>query len=116
MASTPDALETVKGLMSHEAFDANNPNTLRSVVNTFAGANPAAFHKADGSGYKFIGDQVIEIDKRNPQVAARLCNAFNTWRRFGAERQELMKGELARIKASPGLSKDTFEIASRSLA
>jgi len=116
MAGTDDALETVKGLMAHEAFDGNNPNTLRSVVNTFAGANPGGFHKADGSGYSFIAEQVIDIDKRNPQVAARLCNSFNTWRRFGGERQQLMKAALERIKESPGLSKDTFEIASRSLA
>ncbi|KAL1527518.1 hypothetical protein AB1Y20_008908 [Prymnesium parvum] len=115
-ADTPDALETVKSLMAHESFDANNPNTLRSVVNTFAGANPAGFHKADGSGYRFISEQVIDIDKRNPQVAARLCNAFNTWRRYSGARQDMMKGELMRIKESPGLSKDTFEIASRSLA
>ncbi|KAL3894500.1 MAG: hypothetical protein SGPRY_013790 [Prymnesium sp.] len=62
-----------------------------------------------------LSPQVIAIDKRNPQVAARLCNSFNSWRRFAGTRQEMMKAELARIKESPGLSKDTFEIASRSL-
>jgi len=115
-ADTPDALDAVKALMEHEAFDETNPNTLRSVVNTFAGANPAAFHKADGSGYEFIAEQVVAIDKRNPQVAARLANAFNTWRRFGDERQALMKAALEKIRDTPGLSKDTFEIAKRSLA
>jgi len=115
-ADTPDALERVQALMEHEAYDPSNPNRVRSVVNTFAGANPAAFHKADGSGYAFTADQVIALDKKNPQVAARLATSFNQWRRFGDERQALMKQALERIKATPGLSKDTFEIASRSLA
>ena len=86
------------------------------MINTFAGANPAAFHAADGSGYDFVAEQVVALDKRNPQVAARLATAFNSWRRFDESRQELMKGALLRIKETQGLSKDTFEIASRSLA
>jgi len=115
-ADTPTPLADVRALLEHEAYDGTNPNTVRSVINTFAGANPAAFHAADGSGYDFVAEQVVALDKRNPQVAARLATAFNSWRRFDESRQELMKGALLRIKETQGLSKDTFEIASRSLA
>lgn len=116
MADSPDALQVVRGLMEHEAFDASNPNRVRAVVQTFASANPGAFHAADGSGYDFIADMVIDIDKKNPQVAARLANSFGQWRRYKGDRQALMEAALKRIKATPALSKDTFEIASRSLA
>ena len=115
MADTPTALDDVKALMQHESFDKNNPNTFRALVNTFAAGNPAAFHKKDGSGYEFIADQVIELDARNPQVAARLAGSFNTWRRHDEERQALVKVQLERIAAS-AKSKDTKEIVSRSLA
>ncbi len=115
-ADTPDALATVRALMEHPGYDGNNPNSIRSLVQMFASANPAAFHAADGSGYEFVAEQVVELDGRNPQVAARLCNAFNTWRRFDESRQAKMRAALERIRDTPGLSKDTFEIASRSLA
>jgi len=113
MADTPTVLTDVKALMEHEAFDATNPNRFRSLINGFA-ANPAAFHAADGSGYKFIADQVIETDKRNPQVAARLASSFNTWKRHNAGRQALMKAEIERIKKE-AKSKDTLEIVTRAL-
>ena len=87
----------------------------RSVVNTFAGANPAAFHAADGGGYDFVRDEVIATDKLNPQVAARLAGAFGNWRKFDAPRQAKMKACLEAIRDAEGLSKDTYEIASRSL-
>jgi len=114
-ADAPDALQTVRDLMEHKAYDATNPNAIRSLLNTFAGANPAAFHKADGSGYEFIAQQVIELDKINPQVAARLASSFNTWRRHNEDRQQLMRTQLEKIQAEAS-SKDTLEIVSRSLA
>jgi len=114
-ADAPDALGVVKGLMSHEAFDYSNPNRVRSVVSTFAGANPAAFHAADGSGYEYIADQVIFLDGKNPQVAARLAGSFGQYRKYTPERQALMQAQLERIKSTEGLSKDTYEIVARSL-
>ena len=115
MADADDALETVKGLVTHPDFKRTNPNRYRAVVNTFAGANPRAFHAADGSGYDFVKDEVIATDKLNPQVAARLCGSFGNWKKFDEKRQAMMKACLEAIKATDGLSKDTFEIADRSL-
>jgi aminopeptidase N len=71
---------------------------------------------ADGRGYAFLGDAILAADKLNPQVAARLVPAFGRWRRFEPKRREMMRGTLARIVAAPGLSKDVFEQASKSLA
>ena len=114
-ADADDALDTVKKLVAHEAFSRTNPNRYRAVVNTFAGANPRAFHAADGSGYAFIRDEVIQTDKTNNQVAARLCGSFGTWKKYDKERGALMKACLEEIVKTEGLSKDTFEIATRSL-
>jgi aminopeptidase N len=115
LADTPTVIEDVKALMGHEAFDANNPNVMRALVNTFAGANPGAFHKKDGAGYEFIADQVIDIDKRNPQVAARLASSFSNWKRHDEARQKLMQAQLERIQQEAS-SEDTKEIVSKTLA
>jgi len=111
----PDAVERVKALLQHEAYDATNPNRVRAVVSMFANANPAAFHALDGSGYEFIANQVLGLGQRNPQVAARLCKAFSEWKKHDEARQMLMKKQLHRIRDTEGLSKDVFEVAARSL-
>ena len=113
----PDAVQRVRALMAHEAYDASNPNRVRALVSMFANANPAAFHALDGygSGYEFIAEQVLEIGQRNPQVAARLCGAFSAWKKYDSTRQALMKAQLERIRDTPKLSKDVKEIASKSI-
>ena len=116
MTFSADALTRVKALMTHEAYDATNPNRVRSLISMFANANPAAFHHLDGSGYAFIADQVIDIGSRNPQVAARLCNTLSTWKKHDEKRQKLMTSQLERIRDSKGVSKDVLEVATKSLA
>lgn len=115
-ADLPDALDRVRALLEHPDFTWTNPNRMRSVVSIFAGANMAAFHAADGSGYEFVGDAVVKVDKINNQIAARLAGAFSLWRRYDPARQEMMTAQLKRIKDTPDVSKDVFEIVSRSLA
>lgn len=106
----------VRALTLHPDFSWTNPNRLRSVVGVFAGANLKEFHALDGGGYAFVGDAVLKVDPTNNQIAARLCGTFSLWRKYDADRQRLMKAQLERIMGSPGVSKDVFEIASRSLA
>ncbi|XZG69413.1 aminopeptidase N [Chitinibacteraceae bacterium HSL-7] len=106
----------VETLMSHAAFSLKNPNKVRALVGAFCQQNLRHFHAEDGYGYAFAADRVIELDRINPQVAARLASCFNRWPRVDAHRQALMKGELERIQATPGLSNDTFEIVSKALA
>ena len=111
----PGTLEHVKTLMAHAAFQIKNPNKVRSLIGAFANANPQHFHAADGGGYRFIAERVIELDKLNPQVASRLTNVFSRWRQYDENRQTLMKDALKKILASGDLSKDVLEIASKSL-
>ena len=114
MADIPNALETVKALKKHKDFIISNPNRARSLISSFA-ANMAHFHNSDGSGYEFIADCVLELDALNPQVASRLVGSFSSWRRYDEGRQALMKAQLEKISQREGLSKDTFEVVSRSL-
>lgn len=111
-----DTLDRVKALMGHPAFSMRNPNKVRSLIGAFANANQLRFHSADGAGYRFLAEQVIALDKTNPQIAARLLTPLGPWKRHGAGRQAAMKAALETILAQPKLSPDVYEIASRSLA
>ncbi len=110
-----DALDTVKALMEHDLFDIRNPNKVRSLINAFASGNPVNFHAEDGSGYEFIADQVIALDKLNPQVASRLVRSLMNWKHYEAGRSEKMKQQLKRISEEENLSKDVAEIVQKSL-
>jgi aminopeptidase N len=115
-ASTrPDTLERVVELMAHPVFSILQPNKVRALISAFCSGNPYRFHAADGSGYRFLADRVLQLDPINPQIAARLATQLGRWRRYGADRQALMRAELSRILAVDGLSPDVFEIASKSL-
>lgn len=115
MAAQPDALSQVQRLAKHPLFDIRNPNRFRSLIGAFAMGNPIAFHGKDGAGYRFVADSLIELDSLNPQVAARMLGAFGSWRRYDTGRQARIKGELERILAVPVLSKDSYEICSKTL-
>ncbi|BAQ74483.1 MULTISPECIES: aminopeptidase N [Pseudomonas] len=112
----PGGLERVKALMQHPAFNLKNPNKVRALVGAFAGQNLINFHAADGSGYRFLADLVIQLNGFNPQIASRQLAPLTRWRKYDSARQALMKGELERIRASGELSSDVFEVVSKSLA
>lgn len=115
-ASTrPGSLERIKALCDHPDFNWKNPNRIRSLIGVFGMGNPFVFHQKDGEGYRFFADQVIHLDKINPQVTARMVSAFNRYRRYDEGRRELMQQELQRIHEVPGLSRDVYEIVSRAL-
>ncbi|MGA9575669.1 MAG: aminopeptidase N C-terminal domain-containing protein, partial [Lysobacterales bacterium] len=105
----------VKELIQHPAFSIQNPNKVRSLLGVFSMLNPTGFHVADGSGYTFHADRVIELDKLNPQMAARMASAFNRWKRYDEGRKALMKVQLQRIAAVEGLSGDVSEIVNSAL-
>ncbi|MFQ5564931.1 MAG: aminopeptidase N [Paracoccaceae bacterium] len=115
-APLPGTLERVEALTGHPSFDWKNPNKFRSLIGMLAGANPVAFHRADGAGYRFLADWLIRLDAVNPQTTARVAGAFETMRRYDAARQALMRAELQRIAAVEKLSKNTREIVERVLA
>ncbi len=115
ISENPNCLEDIKKLLQHEVFDIKNPNRVRSLISVFAAQNHINFHKIDGSGYHFIADQVIQLDKINPQVASRMVKSFSRWKRFSKPRQSLMKKQLQRVLSQPDLSGDVYEIVSKSL-
>jgi aminopeptidase N len=117
-ASIPESetLDRVKALMSHKGFSKSNPNRLRALVGAFAMSNPSQFNRADGAGHDFVAGIVIETDRSNPQVAARILGAFKSWRALESKRQGFAKIALERIAAEENLSTDVLDIVTRSLA
>ena len=115
-SALPGGLERVKALMQHPAFTLKNPNKVRALIGAFAGQNLINFHAADGSGYRFLADLVIELNGFNPQIASRQLAPLTRWSKYDDKRQALMKGELERIRASGQLSPDVYEVVSKSLA
>jgi len=108
------APETATRLAADPLFDWKNPNRFRALLGGLS-ANHAGFHRADGAGYRFYADWLIRLDPVNPQTAARMSTAFETWARYDAGRQAMMRGALSRIAETPGLSRDLSEMTARLL-
>ena len=115
-ATRPDAdcVESVRTLMVHPSFDWRNPNKLRALIGAFAGANPIAFHREDGAGYRLMGEVIERLQASNPQIAARMLAPMTRWRRYEVG-QEAMRGELERLAAIDPLPKDVFEVVTKAL-
>ena len=108
-------LMRVKALMNHDAFSLKNPNKVRALVGLFSTENQCCFHAANGDGYQFLADTIIQLDPINPSIAARLASGFNKWKRFDPDRRLKMRHQLERIKGVQGLSRGVFEIVARAL-
>ncbi len=113
--SLPGTLQTVKSLMQHPAFDIKNPNKVHSLIGVFCNNNAINFHCADGAGYEFLLDNILTLNQLNPQIAARLLTPLTKWKKYDSQRQRLMKQALERLLASEGLSKDVYEVVTKSL-
>ena len=114
LSSRDDTGATVAELIAHPDFTLANPNRARALLGAF-GVNQRAFNAADGSGYRLLADQLLALDKLNPQTAAKMLPPLGRWRRYDPARATLMRAELDRIAGTPGVSKDLFEQASKSL-
>jgi aminopeptidase N len=115
LSTRPDALDRVRALTAHPDFTLKNPNRARSLLGVFSVRNQVRFHSPDGGGYRLLTDKILELDRINPQVAARLVGALGHWRHFDAPRTERMREELERIVGTEGLSRDVYELASKAL-
>ncbi|MEX0955458.1 MAG: aminopeptidase N [Rhizobiaceae bacterium] len=117
-ATVPGAgtVTRVAALMKHPKFRITNPNRVRALLGTFANANQTAFNSADGSGYALFADVILNVEKGNPQVAARLATAFRSWRSLEPKRREMARETLAMIAGRDGLSRDLADIVGRTLA
>lgn len=115
LSNLPNTLNKVKKLLKHPAFSYKNPNKVRALIGSFCQGNYINFHNISGSGYKFLGDQVLKIDKLNSQLSARIVEPLTHWRKFDKKRQKLMKDQLKRISKTPKLSRDVYELVTKSL-
>ena len=116
-AASPQSstLDNVKKLMEHPLFELTNPNKVRALIATFCSANLINFHSEKGEGYDFLAENVVALDKINPQIAARIVNPLSRWRQQNDTRQALMKAALEKIRSTPSLSNDLYEVVSKSL-
>jgi aminopeptidase N len=114
MSTVGGTLDRLDELMLHPGFDAKNPNKIRAVLGAFMGGNTPGFHAADGSGYRYMAARLVEIDTRNPQIAARMALPMTRMANYGEPRQQLMRAALATIKAGAG-SNDLKEVVDKAL-
>ncbi len=114
-SKVPGALDNVKALMQHSVFKITNPNKVRALIGAFAGQNAYHFHNPDGSGYEFIAQQVIALNEINPQVASRLVRTLMRWESYLDPCGEKMRGQLKMIASHSNLSRDVYEIVTKSL-
>lgn len=114
-SKVPSALQNVKALMQHSVFTMSNPNKVRALIGGFAGQNSYHFHHPDGSGYEYIAQQVVELNDTNPQVASRLVRTLMRWRKYADPCGQKMREQLEFIATHKNLSKDVYEIVTKSL-
>ena len=112
----PATLDRVKALTGHAAFSFANPNRVRALIHAFALANPKEFNRTDGAGYDFIADTVLALDRKNPQLAARLLSALKSWRMLEPGRRAMAEKALQRVASAPAPSPDVADIVQRALA
>jgi aminopeptidase N len=110
-----DVLTKVRTLLQHRSFTMGNPNRIRALIGAFASGNPSAFHNKDGSGYQFLTEMLIDLNTRNPQVAARMIEPLIRLKRYDAERQALMRKALEQLKGLDKLSGDLYEKIAKAL-
>ncbi len=115
MSPQPDTVDRVRTLMGHPVFSLKNPNRVRALIGAFAIGNPLRFHDRSGAGYRLVREVVQTLDSINPQTAARMAAAFETWRRYDRERQARMRTELEAIAGCPGLSANLYEMVTKML-
>jgi aminopeptidase N len=110
-----DTLADVITLRSHADFDMRNPNKVRALIGAFSASNPSAFHRRDGAGYHFLREQIETLDSSNPMIAARLVAPLTRWKQFAPAYREGMRATLDELARLPNLSRDCFELVSKSL-
>lgn len=115
-ATEDGTVDTVNALFDHASFDSDNPNRLRALLGGFAMGNPVQFARADGAGFDFVAARIVDIDQKNPQIAARLMTAFATWRAYEPKRRAKAESILQKTLETADLSKDTRDILARTLA
>jgi aminopeptidase N len=112
---TGDAAK-IESLMAHPDFRLTTPNRVYALLGGFTAMNLSGFHAASGEGYRIVAETILKLDAMNPQVASRLATGFRSWRMMNEVRRNAASSQLERLLAAPNLSRDVFEIISRTLS
>lgn len=115
LSTRETCLQDVIQLMENPSFSLDNPNKVRALIGAFCSGNHVRFHHKQGRGYQFLADQIVKLNSKNPQIAARLLTPLTTWKRYKKEYSELMKEQLVRISETENISADVYEIVKKSL-
>ncbi|MCB1529171.1 MAG: DUF3458 domain-containing protein, partial [Hyphomicrobiaceae bacterium] len=115
IAPLPLTIKRVKQLVEHPLFSITTPNKVRAVVGNFATLNPVQFNRTDGAGYAFVTEQLLAVDRFNPQISARIIGAFRSWRSLEPTRSRQAKKALTKVASTPNISKDIYEMVTRML-
>lgn len=113
-APQADTLDRVEALLQHVAFEITNPNKVRALIGSFCNANPVNFHRADGEGYRFLADRIIQLNALNPQIASRMSTLLTRWRNYDDQRATRIREQLQRIRKE-SLSPDVYEVITKAL-
>ncbi len=113
-APQADTLQRVESLLQHAAFEITNPNKVRALIGSFCNTNPVNFHRADGEGYRFLADRIIQLNALNPQIASRMSTLMTRWRNYDEQRSAHIRTQLQRIRQE-SLSPDVFEVVTKAL-
>ena len=116
MVPGASTVDRVRALTAHPDYSGNNPNRVRALVGSFASGNQTGFHRLDGAGYRLLADVVIDLQQKNPQLAARLATALRSWRSVEPQRQAKAREALLHIASVENLSTDVRDIVERTLA
>lgn len=109
-------VDVVQNLIErYPGYNVHNPNNVYSLVLAFCQNNLAEFHRPDGAGYKLWVEQVLKLDRINPQVSSRLARCLDNWRRYTPECSKLMFSALKYVYSQPNLSSDLKEVVGKAL-
>src|SRR5690606_21849482 len=106
-------IERLRAILTAPDFPRTNPNRLRSLLGSFVMSNPAQLARADGLGFRFVTEAAAEIDKVNPQVAARILTGFRILPMLEGGRREAGRAALEALRNQHQLSRNTADIIDR---
>lgn len=109
VAKTKNTFQNVKLLAQIAPFSMEMPNNVYSLLGLF-GENYLAMSDANGEAYKWLCDQILAIDAKNPQVAARICGTFNFVKKLPSGLKEKAQSEIRRLLSNDELSRNSREL------
>ena len=96
----PGTLERVKALHGPSRVRPEEPEPRALAAARLRHGQPGALPRRRRRGYRFVAEQVVALDRINPQIASRLARAFDRWKKYDAGRQAHARAALESIRAA----------------